>query len=94
MFSLNKVKKSFINHPGDLFFTMWVIGNKHFFKVGLKDTLPWNISQLIMETIPNQQEKSHKLCNQTGHPVFSLLESQWKLRQQHDQNFPTEGKPL
>ena len=25
-----------------------------------------------------------------GHPVLSLLESQWKLRQQHDQNFPME----
>ena len=23
-----------------------------------------------------------------GHPVLSLLESQWKLRQQHDHNFP------
>ena len=26
--------------------------------------------------------------------VLSLLGSQWELRQQHDQNFPTEGKPL
>ena len=25
---------------------------------------------------------------------LSLLENQWKLRQQHDQNFPMEGKPL
>ena len=31
-----------------------------------------------------------KLCDETGHPVLSLLESQWKLRQQHDQNFPME----
>ena len=22
------------------------------------------------------------------------MKSQWKLRQQHDQNFPTKGKPL
>ena len=35
----------------------------------------------------NQHENSHKLCYETGHPVLSLLESQWKLRQ-HDQNFP------
>ena len=26
-----------------------------------------------------------------GHPVLSLLESQWKLRQQHEQNL--EGEP-
>ena len=40
----------------------------------------------------NQHEKSHKLYNEMGHPVLSLTESQWKLRQQHDQNFPMEGK--
>ena len=43
---------------------------------------------------PNQHDNHHKPCNETGHPVLSLLESQWKLRQQHDQNFPMEGKPL
>ena len=43
---------------------------------------------------PNQHENSHKLCNEMEHPVFSLLESQWKLRQQHDQNFPMERKLL
>ena len=42
------------------------------------------------EDHPNQHENSHKLCNGTGHPVFSLLETQWKLRQQHDRNFPME----
>ena len=26
-----------------------------------------------------------------GHPVLSLTESQWKLRQHHDQNFQMEG---
>ena len=31
----------------------------------------------------NKDENSHKLCNETGHPVLSLLESQWKVRQQH-----------
>ena len=35
-----------------------------------------------------------KLYNETAHPVVNLMESQWKLRQQHDQNFPIEGKPL
>ena len=43
---------------------------------------------------PNQHENSHKLCDETGHPFDSLMESQWKLRQQHDQNFTVEGKPL
>ena len=42
----------------------------------------------------NQHKNSHKLCNKMGHSVLSLLESQWKLRQQHDQNFPMEGKSL
>ena len=41
---------------------------------------------------PNQNEKSHKLCDETGHPLKNLMESQWKLRQQQDQNFPMEGK--
>ena len=43
---------------------------------------------------PNQPEKSHKLYDETGHLVLSLMESQWKLRRQHDQNFPMEGNPL
>ena len=36
----------------------------------------------------NQHENSHKLCNETGHPVVNLMECQWKVRQQNDQNFP------
>ena len=43
---------------------------------------------------PNQHKNSHKLCNKTGHTVVNLMESEWKLTQQHDQNFPMEGKPL
>ena len=43
---------------------------------------------------PNQHNNSHKLQDETGHPVKNLMESQWKLRQQHDQNFQMEGKPL
>ena len=42
----------------------------------------------------NQQENKHKLCDKKGHPFLSLKESRWKLRQQHDHNFTTEGKPL
>ena len=29
---------------------------------------------------PNQHKKSHKLCDETGHPVLSFVESQRKLR--------------
>ena len=46
------------------------------------------------EDHPNQHENSHKPCNEMGNLVLNLLESQWKLRQQHDQNSPMEGKPL
>ena len=42
----------------------------------------------------NQPENSQKLFDETGHPVLSLIESQWKLTQQHDHNFPMQGKPL
>ena len=46
------------------------------------------------EDHPNQHENSHKPHSKMGYPLLSLLESQWKLRQQHDKNFPMEGKPL
>ena len=29
---------------------------------------------------PNQHENSHKLCDETGHPVVDLMGSQLKLR--------------
>ena len=41
---------------------------------------------------PNQHENSHKLFSETGHPVVNMMQNQWKLRQQHDQNFPMEVK--
>ena len=44
------------------------------------------------EDYPNQQMKSPKLCNEMRHPVSSFMESQWKLRQLSDQNFPMEEK--
>ena len=40
------------------------------------------------------REYSHKLDDEMGHPVVNLMESQWKQRQQYDQNFPMEAKPL
>ena len=45
-----------------------------------KDILPWNISNYHKDH-PNQHENSHKPRDETGHPVLTLLESQWKLRQ-------------
>ena len=57
--------------------------------IEVKDILPWNIYQMIMKTIlVSQLENSHKLCNKIGHLLYSLKESQWKLRQKHDQHFP------
>ena len=46
------------------------------------------------EDRPNQHKNGHKLYDEMGHPVVNLMESQWKLRQQHDQNLQMEGKPL
>ena len=46
------------------------------------------------EDRPNQNQISHKLCDETGHPTVNLMEGQWKLRQQHVQKFPMEGKPM
>ena len=43
---------------------------------------------------PNQHENNQKLCDEMGYPVVNYLEDQWKLREQHDQTFPMEGKPL
>ena len=43
---------------------------------------------------PNPHQNSHKLCDETEHGFLSFTESQWKLRQQHGQNFPMKGKPF
>ena len=47
-----------------------------------------------LEDHPNQYKNSHMPHDETRYPVLSLLESQWKLRQQHNQNFSMEGKKL
>ena len=46
------------------------------------------------EDHPNEHNNCHKLCDEIWHPLLSLKESQWKWRQQHDQNFPVERKPF
>ena len=43
------------------------------------------------EEHPNQHKNSNKLYTEMVHPILNLTESQWKLRQQHDQIFPMEG---
>ena len=50
----------------------------------------WNISQMITKTIPNQQVNNQELYIEKEHHILSLKESQQKLEQQHDQNFPKE----
>ena len=35
------------------------------------------------EDHPSQHKNSHELCDETVHPLLSLTESQWKLRQYH-----------
>ena len=57
-----------------------------------KDIFPWNISQMITKTTPISM--TIVATRWDGDPVLSLLESQRKLKLQHDQNFPMEGKPL
>ena len=37
------------------------------------------------EDYSNQHENSHRQCDEMGHPVVNMMESQWKLRQQYDQ---------
>ena len=54
-----------------------------------KDILSRNISQIITETVTISM-RIVKPSNETGHPVLSLRENQWKLRQQHDQDFPLD----
>ena len=43
---------------------------------------------------PNQHGNSPKECHEMGHPVVNIIESQWKLRQQHDHSLSMERNPL
>ena len=59
-----------------------------------KDFFPLEHLPNDHKDLPNQYANSHKLCDEKVNPLLSLKESQWKLRQQHDQNFLMKGKPL
>ena len=59
--------------------------------IEFKDILPCNISQMITKTVPTNTKT---VISNEGHPVVNMMESQWKLTQQHDQNFLNKGKPL
>ena len=43
-----------------------------------KDILSWNISQMITKTILISTRIVISYANEMGHPVLSLLETQWK----------------
>ena len=43
---------------------------------------------------PDPHKNSYKLYNEKGHTFLSLKKSQWKLTQEHDQNFLIQGKLL
>ena len=49
---------------------------------------------MIMKTIPISARIVIIYAMKWGHPDVNLMKSQWKLRQQHDQNFSMSGKPL
>ena len=61
---------------------------------GFEDILPLEHLWNDLKDRPNQHENSQKLCDEMGYPFVNLMESQWKLRQQHDLNFPMEGMLL
>ena len=49
-------------------------------------------TKTVYETILPAQKSVH--ANIKFVKPWNMMQSQWKLRQQHDQNFPKEGKPL
>ena len=46
------------------------------------------------EDCPNHHENNHELCNEKGSYLLIFQESQWKLSQQHNQNFPVEENTI
>ena len=59
-----------------------------------KDIRPFEHLSNGQEDHPNQLKNCHKPSSVTRHPLLSLIESQLKLRQQNNQNFPMVGNPL
>ena len=55
--------------------------------------LVFSLRDIYMNSNLNPLIYSDKLCDEIGHPVDNLMESQRKLRQ-HDQNFPMGGKAI
>ena len=53
-----------------------------------ENILPWNISQLITKTILITTRIVISYAMKLGILFWVWEKSQWKLRQQHDQNFP------
>ena len=60
--------------------------------VAFKDIFQWSISQTITKTVPISTRIVINQWNKAS--CLSLFERQWKLRQQHDHNFPMAGKPF
>ena len=60
----------------------------------VKDILLWNISQMFTKTIPISTRIVISFAVKQDILLWNWWESQWKLRQQHNQNFPMEGKSL
>ena len=81
------------------FFDQWILfSNVGKAKKTLKTFCPPITKPFLKNLIPPLYEGRGGRGEGEGfglwHSVLSLLESQWKLRQQRDQNFPMEGKPL
>ena len=54
-----------------------------------KDILPWDMSQMIRRTVPVGTRIVISYAMERA-SVVNLMKSQWKLIQQHDQNFAME----
>ena len=69
-------------------YSRWLCKQKY---QNIKDILPWSISKMTLKTFPISP-RIVKSCAMTRDIAFlSLKGTQWKLNQQNDQNFSTEG---